>query len=521
MTSWFLDGFSHYFLAYPGLSQPSTDFIRPGVNFAYYLNSMFFGNHWEWYLLLNYAVRAGLVCVSVKLALEALLLPKRFCLLVGLMVLLSPAFSWQAMFFPSFTFDLLAALLVVLALHELWNGRYAFAWIFLAIAVFTKETALFAPVTVAVALWLPGQKSSSVVKRLAYSVLWILPLLTWVFVRHLAFHGKTAIYVLKSLTFHDQALSVLHGVLAWPFGTRGVHQAVYYRFLFFPLNAAFWLGFIYILISFLLRNQANIKAGDTISQQGTKPNIRPGVPLSVLLLFTTGAALMPVVLNLPQRFGASFYPLFFLVLVAFLYSTVNQTMRRGTVVAIVVTLIMAVYQKTIDPTTLLELRAEWTLARGYIWAIHSSGAQNLLIINDASGGFTSSEIIARFADFHGFLARSNNLDSLSIPNCAGQPQISSMSQGDRRRVVSYLTPSCGLYDFDGITPAMLEASKDGLVQRTNGQIGVQVFQPPLLPLAPSGVPALFGTLTIEVTGPSATRQILTPDLRKLLYREIR
>ncbi len=83
------------------------------------------------------------------------------------------------------------------------------------------------------------------------------------------------------------------------------------------------------------------------------------------------------------------------------------------------------------------------LARGYIRALHASHAYTLLIVNDASGGFTSPEIVARFAGFHGSLWRSNNINTLSILHCS-QPRMEWRNAGDQLLIVSWLDPHCGL-----------------------------------------------------------------------------
>ena len=219
-------------------------------------------------------------------------------------------------------------------------------------------------------------------------------------------------------------------------------------------------------------------------------------------------------------FGGTFYPLLALLLVV-LVQISRGAARRGALVAIWVSLLMAVYQKNIEPIRLAETTAEWTLARSYIQTLHASSARNLLVINDASGGFTTPEIVSRFADFHGTLIRSNNINSLSIAQCSGQPQIDLFDHGDQVQIVSILSPACGFYAFDGITPEAVAAARDGLVQRPNNQVALRVLQPSFVRQIPSGLPVLSGKMTVEVTGSSAGREIIVPNLEKLLYEDLR
>jgi hypothetical protein len=506
ISSWFLEGYSRYFISYPGLSHPATDFIRPGANLAYYLNSVVFGARWSWYLLLTYAIQAGIVCLCAKLAIEALKVPAKLALAMGFAVFLSPSFGWEQVFIPSFTIDLLGAFFVVFALHELWRKRYVSAWLLLAAAVFTKETTLFAPCMAALAVWLPSRKTGSIGRRLVLSLVWLAPILGWALLRRLAFHGDAGIYVLQNMALSGKIANVLHGFLAWPFGTRNAQQSVQLRLLYFPLNGTFWVTCLWSVLRILKRKAAAAREQDS--------------PLSALVLFCVGAFAMPVLLNLPQRFGASVYPLFFLLLATLISSADDRFVRNWAAACLAVAACVSIYQKAVDPLTLRESRAEWALSSNYIQAIHDSKAPYLLMVDDASGGFAAPDLVARFADFHGVLMRSNNIEGLSLHQCAGQPAITKTSNVEKLRLTSIVEPPCGYYAFDSLSTRELEHATDGLTTRP-ANLTLLTTPPASQPLARSGLQQMFGTLTVEMKNPPPGLVVLVPDLNNLRYEELK
>jgi hypothetical protein len=509
VAAWFLEGYSRYFIGYPGLSRHATDFIRPVANASYYGSSLVFGTHWAWYLLAPYAVQAGLVALAVKLAVEALGLSVRAASLVGLLVFVSPAFGWEQVYFASFGLDLLGALFVLGALHELWHRRYAGAWALMLLGVFTKETTLFVPVMTA-ALVLSDRRLGSLTRRGRLAMVWLLPVIGWLAVRWLAFHGHAGIYVLKSsVAGGGQAANVLHGFLAWPFGTRTLQMSVRYRLLFFPLNGLFWVSCAVVGLRLVRRLRGSSRPGGERTES-----------VRTLLVYCGGALAMPLLLNLPQRFGASFFPLFFLLLAGLADGATDVPVRRWAASCLVVAGVAAVYQKTIEPTTLRDMRGQWALARSYVDAIHASHAPYLLVVNDASGGFTSPALIARFAGYGGTLVRGNNLEGLSLEHCAGQPAVTQERSDGRLQVTSVLQPACSFYAFDSVPPEALTAGGGSVPSYTDDELSLRASLPQARPLPSGGSPEMFGRLTMQAEWKTAGPALLIPLFSELRYQEL-
>jgi hypothetical protein len=490
--SWFLEGFSRYFQGYPGLSQPATDFIRPVVNASYWLDSVMFGAHWSWYLLPTYAVQAGLVMLSVKLAWQALRLPRWMGAAVGVLVMLSPAFGWQQMFLPSFTADLLGALFVLGAVHELWRKRYISAWVLLAVGLFAKETTLFAPVVVAGLVWIwPGQ--GSVARRVALCGAWLAPVAAWAMLRHVAFAGHAGVYVLDAgLKAH--AAGVLHGLLAWPFGTRTARQSLGLRALYFPLNAMFWAACVAALVG--MRRSWRTWDREVLA----------------LGLLGAGAFAMPVLLNLPQRFGACGYPLLFLLLGWLARSGEAVGVRRFAAGCMLVAGLLSLYQKWVDPVSLRSERTEWQLAESYVRGIAAARMERLVVVNDVSGAFTSPELVARFAGYKGTLLRANNVELLG-GGCEGSAPRSTGAGALELSVPA----ECGFVTFDSVPPRALTGAAQGLAIQAQG-MRLVVFPPAEEALAGSGMRVRVGLLRVVVDGQAG---FLYPEVAAGRYRMMR
>ena len=185
--SWLTEGYSHYLNAYPGWTVPYTNFLRPVANVCYYFNSLIFASHWSCYLLLTDVIQSGIAATSLTIGSRRLHLPLRYAAISSCLCFVSPAFGPEAMFSPSFAFDLLAALLVLLGINQFLQNRLLIACLFFAIAIFTKGTALFAPITAA--FLVAGDARRNTHQRVSTCAIFLLPIMAWGLLRRVAFHG--------------------------------------------------------------------------------------------------------------------------------------------------------------------------------------------------------------------------------------------------------------------------------------------------------------------------------------------
>ncbi|MHB1793876.1 MAG: hypothetical protein ACYCPO_02820 [Acidobacteriaceae bacterium] len=357
-SSWFLEGYKNYFIVYPEWTVPYTDFLRPVANISYYLNSLIFGSHWSDYLLLNYAAQSMIVAISVLIAVQRLKLPLKYSMLVGVMCFISPAFGTQELYFPSFAFDLIAAVLVLAGVNWLMQDRLAAAWVCFCIAIFTKETALFAPFIAFLVVFFQSARSNTQFVRWLKSTLFLLPVIAWLWLRHMAFSSAGGVYIFDDFKVSKQLMLGLHGILSWPMGMRSLTEAAIFKYLFFAINSSFW-AIVILGLAASLRKQHK-EAGDSGFFAGISDRFGVGgTERLIVLAFCIGSLGMPMMLNLGQRFGASFYPLFFLVLACAAYSARSKQVQLIALCAGTVLVALTSLQWATSNPGLADLKPQW------------------------------------------------------------------------------------------------------------------------------------------------------------------
>jgi hypothetical protein len=505
---WFTQGFSEYFLAYGGAPH-STNFIRPVANATYLMNSFLFGTNWSYYLLSTYVIQAGLVTVSFQSARRFLALGRNASFVVGALVFLSPASGLQEFAFPSFAFDLLGALLVLGGLLCLWDRRYCLGWVLLTIALFTKETTLFAPIVTAALVAFGWRCDAAVPRRAGYVLCWLAPVLLWWSVRHHAFRNAVdGIYVLPPFTMSVIAKGVLHGVLAWPFGMRTVNQGHGPQIMLFLFNACFWCSAAVMFrlhpIHIIADEQRSAYRFDVRSQQ------------LALGIYTSGALVLPVFLSLPLRFGASFFPLLILFLASIIMQTNARIVRQWAIVTLILLGIDGLYQKIVEPLSLASLRSRWELSASQVTALSDTQSRTVLLLDDATGGLTTPSLIAAFAHFDGEIVRLNNLEGLTTGACEKQPEVHAALFGSQLHLSSQLSAHCGYYAFDGLPPELSDAPHQKQIR--SGAMQMAFALPGVAPLHAAGTPQMTGELKITVTGFPEGITILVPNFSERKYR---
>jgi hypothetical protein len=306
LRGWFTRGMAGYYHVYPEWPQPAfSNFYRPVWNLIIFVEQAVFAQHyWAWFLAFC-AIQYGGTLLFLRV-LRLLEVPARPALLFAILFLFSPAFVNFGFIYPGFEFDIFASLLLLAALHQLLKDRYGLALALIAVAVFTKETAVFAPVAAAVTVF--------ILKRdVKWSVTMLTPLFAWAAARWLAFHAVMGGTFASPTNSRDLFINIAKGFIVWPSGAvpasfplqlTGAYGLVTFAFLF--MNAALWLILIH----------AGWQAARALHQapQETESKLQ-----AVLLTWLLGAMFF-CMLSRPQiRFGASLYAFLLLFLARFLF----------------------------------------------------------------------------------------------------------------------------------------------------------------------------------------------------------
>jgi hypothetical protein len=518
-SEWFLQGFSRYFVPYPEWSIASTNFARPVANAEYYLSSLAFGTHWSCYLLSTYCIQSALVASVVHFSLRRLGLRIPAAVGIGFVCFVSPAFDNGALYSTSFAFDLLAALFVIAGLNQLLSRKLFLAWILFAAALFTKETALFAPLAAAVVLY--RMSSQRGLRRLLVPACFLLPYAAWTTLRFIAFRGPKGIYAIPVDSPGTYLLRILKDFLRWPipfetpYGTTWVVGSIPVSLcVFVTMNLCFWIAVIHFSLRFL---RSRMSRGLT---QASDPRVARDSLVSpmmeVLLLFCIGSiAILLLIPNLQPRFGATFVPLFALMLVVFLQATNSKFGRTFACMLLVVPPIINVTNRMLRfPDDLLSVHAQWAMAADYIHKISRAASPSIYVVDDVSGGFSSSEFIRRFAGYQGQLVRVNDL--IWRENCTVQPEVDIQEvANDHIKVTSEFDSPCAGHGF--LFSRMEYPIGGGELSRSISHTRIIYHGVPAATVRFLSNP---GRLSVDITNAAASSVLLVPNLNSKTYREV-
>lgn len=197
---WFTRGHFDFFDPYPEWPLHQTAFARPVFQFLIYLAHFPLGRNWASYLAINYAGVAGVVALAFVIGRGALRLGTGPALMAAALVLLSPAVLEYSIWEIGYASEALAAILIGCAFLAIASGRDCLCFFLLLIALFTKETALWAPVAAAATVLLRSSPTGEPRQRARAAALMLLPLAIWIAYRFAFFAGVGGTYATADYT---------------------------------------------------------------------------------------------------------------------------------------------------------------------------------------------------------------------------------------------------------------------------------------------------------------------------------
>ncbi len=504
-AEWFTRGFADYFHPYPDLALRYSEFLRPMDNAVYALSSVVFGRVWSAYLLANYLIAAALVAMAFALARQVLRLPGWLSALVVCATLTSPAYTYHVLYRPSFAFDYLGALWALCCAFCLLQGRLGTAWIFCLLAVLSKETAYYVAPAAFLSLLTNGQAPLSP-RRGFKATLFLVPLLLVYGLRWADFRGATGVYVLAGFSAKVLLRNVVLGLTQWPYmlpGEQHIFERSLHNLASLLLSVLLW-GLLGSLLVWLGRHRP---------AHGNMAEVQTWDSRRTLLIFLLGSLCLPVTLGLGQRFGASAFPLLFLLLGA-LGTTPGLTVpvRWAACGALIV---MAIEGLTALPTlfgaqTLAAQQTQWALSRSLVDQLTAERHAVVFLLPDASEGFASPETLERFTSTR---AEVVPIVSLAGGSCS-TPEPAAFAASPGRLVwSSALRPGCGTYS---LFATGRQPGDPGKRLRRDLPTAEVLYRSPQGATAPATFE--WQTLTIELVPKVASYVVLAPDGGSNRYR---
>ena len=424
----------------------------------------------------------------------------RPALLFAILFLFNPAFLNSGFLYPGFQFDVFVSLLLLAAFYQLLEDRYGLALALIATAVFTKETAIFAPIAAAVTVF--------VLRRdVKWSVAMLAPFFAWVAARWLAFHAVMGGTFASPANLTDLLANIGKGLIVWPSGAvpadfplhlTGAHGIALFALLL--MNATLWAILFY--------------AGwQVVRELRRAPENTESKRLAVLLTWVLGALAFCMLTRPQTRFGAILYAFLLLFLACFLFARSRPRYLQLAPV-LILSLVMVTgagnFLWHAVASVSAERRDEGALLAG-LRSLPQDG-RAVLVVNAPT-----------MLSAPRFLARAWNLkrDIVFLSQFRGCPRAGGGDAGYELspNSLSVEIPSCASYVFAGVPDDIQSKAATGILLRP----GIGTYQ---FPLPRDGIRRLnsgdidFGrTLKIQFTRPPAT--VLAYDWQQGAYRVLR
>jgi hypothetical protein len=458
-AKWFTEGYSKYFVVYPEWNVPRTDFLRPVVNLIVRLNHVFFGDHYVFYFATFYFAQF-LVCALVFCLAAHLGVNERWLYSIGLLAAINPAFVGEGLYSASFHFDIWCGLFTVFALYLILRERYGLAVLSLTFAVFTKESALYAPVAAAVTVYL-------ITRRRLLAVTMLLPLVAWACVWKLVFIGTPAgNYALQG---DPKALLIkgsIQGFLRWPTGIFDYHvvrQLLVEHSIIAHLPDLVVLLINLVLWGFLIALGAHF-ARAVFATRSLSDEDR--LVLAVLI-WLAGALSFGVLVGYHSRFGGSIYPLE-IVICAVIFQRSRHSLARPFAAVAIGSLAAAFLwnAQTMDPSddgiVPYHHSSQISTMRSLVDALRRYRADVIYVLNSSRSDATPSSIASLAgAPFEKVIVLSEATGCVS--DSRADPPIA-QQVGEAVHIVSIL-PACASYEFNGVKPSILAQAFGGILPR--------------------------------------------------------
>jgi hypothetical protein len=165
----------------------------------------------------------------------------------------------HAYYSPSMGFDIAASVFCFGAFFLIIKGYVWGSIVILTLSLFTKETTAFAPLSAALMFLFLSRKSDSGVTRHHYikaGLIFLVPILACLAVRHLAFEGQMGVYVFNGISQKGVFKKLISALCTWPLGLNGemsVKQSIValyqgqFESVSFPLLAVLLLNITVLL----------------------------------------------------------------------------------------------------------------------------------------------------------------------------------------------------------------------------------------------------------------------------------
>lgn len=310
--------------------------------------------------------------------------------------------------------------------------RFMAAWLFVCLAVLSKETAYYTALAAFVVVLLAPRRPAW---RWLRASAFLLPLLSVLALRKFDFRHTTGAYVLVGLTPKDILRNIALAFTNWIYllpgqsGTQAFPESHHNAGSLF-LNAFAWgsAGYFVFRCAREYRNRSD------------EPD-----PRLVLLVFFCGSCCLPTALGLGLRFTASMLPLLCLTLAALRGKVVH---RIGVTLLCFLILEGGVgIAQTFSSAQWRRQAASWKMAESLVQQVTVSSNEPRFLVADLTEGYSSGRDVSTFSGSDGPLIP---ISSIALrEGCITPVSMSIARSNTGYRIHSVIPSGCGSYNLFG------------------------------------------------------------------------
>ncbi|WP_294541053.1 hypothetical protein [uncultured Rhodoblastus sp.] len=458
---WLSSGYSKYFAVYPEWFAPYTNFIRPATSALAWVLYQIFGDRFGYYII-PYYIFILLAAVVLFRCLKDVGVSGPILLFAAILWPLSPPVISMGLWNFPFIFDVATALIVIVAFRAVLYEQYALAFLALALALATKETAAFAPVAAAATILIFRRFSPT---SWGLATLMLLPAAIWAGGRQYylgQFSGGTYARIGSE--------SVAHAIGYWPVGLSpafvtlknlALHPGMLGDVKFIldlaaaGVNALVWVAIVVIYAKYLPRLLQSF-VFDRKSEPAPVDKW-----LLAMLIWLGGSLAYLLVNNLYGRYGGCFALFLIMTLIAAAYLDRQSLAGRLSFASLIALTLLYVTSGIYQVNA---LRVQASIAQ----KLHASldkaltgigGPRHKVYVVNAARGFSSPDYLARLLNSPHELIYVNQFDACTkSAGFSGVPV--NTPQG-----LHVTLPECAQLVFNAVTNPEFASGTVDVVQR--------------------------------------------------------
>ncbi len=449
LRHWLTVGYSGLFDPYPYFEGgPNYNYIRPVSQMLMRANAAVFGDAYGLHFLPYFLFLA--IGASAMAAMARLLdLPVVAALSLGLFVMIQPGAVGPALLYVSFQQDTIAGIFCLTAAWMCLRGQWFGAALLLTLAVFTKETAVYAPIAAALyALFGAGLGR----RRWGRALLVLVPLALWIGVRVAAFGSVMGGTYANEGGLEGLILKAVGGLAMWPAGAveisqiKGLAKELLSGDMMavarYPVVVAALVANLIIDLTVLLYAIAVLR------RLGGRPDC-PTLGNDVLLLaFAAGGFGIMVLQAYSLRFSGPFFPILALALcyAALRSDAVSRPLKSLAGLALTLFVGFALYGSALQFRSALTEQEPVRLEalRQAVVAAEADGAQRILVLN-APATTSAPTWLERHWGVAADLVYINQVHGCMEPS----PAPAQLEQTDAEMNIDVTLPDCAIFLFAG------------------------------------------------------------------------